>query len=41
MLIRVNMPIDPIDTIMSCVMMVSTSIVFNGEALEPISHQEG
>ena len=41
MLIRVNMPTDPIDTIMSCVMTVSNSIVFNGEALEPISHQEG
>ena len=36
MLIRVNIPIDLIDTIMSCVTTVSTLIVFNREALEPI-----
>ena len=41
MLIRVNMPTDLIDTIMSCVTMVSTSIVFNGEALEPIYPSRG
>ena len=41
MLIRVNMPTNMIDTIMSCVTIVSTSIVFNGEALEPIYPSRG
>ena len=41
MLIRVNMPTDLIDTIMSCVTTVSTSIVFNGEALDPIYPSRG
>lgn len=41
MLIRVNMPIDLIDTIMSCVMTVSTSNVFNGEALDLIFPSRG
>ena len=36
MLIRVNLPMDIIDAIMSCVSTVSTSILFNGEALDPI-----
>ena len=41
MLIRVNMPTDLIETIMSCVTTVSTSIVFNGEALDPIYPSKG
>ena len=41
MLIRVNMPTDLVDIIMSCVTMVSTSIVFNGEALEPLDLSTG
>lgn len=41
MLIRVNLPTDLIDTIMSCVTTVSTSIVFNGEALDPIFPSRG
>ena len=41
MLIRVNMPTGLIDTIMSCVTTVSTSIVFNGEALDPIYPSRG
>ena len=41
MLIRANMPTNLIDTIMSCVTTVSTSIVFNGEALEPIYPSKG
>ena len=36
MLIWVNLPMDIIDLIMSCVSTVSTSILFNGEALDPI-----
>jgi len=40
-LIKVNIPIDLIDTIMSCVTTVSTSIVFNGEALELIYPSRG
>ncbi|KAL0003964.1 hypothetical protein SO802_011525 [Lithocarpus litseifolius] len=35
-LIRVNLPIDIIDVTMSCVSTVSTSILFNGETLDPI-----
>ena len=41
MLIRVNMPIDLIETIMSCVTAVSTSIVFNRKALDPIYLSRG
>ena len=36
MLARINLPSKLIDVIMSCVSMVSTSILFNGEALDPI-----
>lgn len=36
MLIRVNLPGDLINIIMSCISMVSTFILFNGEALESI-----
>ena len=38
---RVNMPMDLVDIIMSCVTMISTSIIFNGEALEPIYSSKG
>ena len=41
MLIRVNLPKDIIDLIMSCVSTVSTSILFNGEALDPIFPSRG
>ena len=36
MLIRANLPADLIDLIMSCVSTVSTLILVNGEALDPI-----
>ena len=41
MLIRVNLPMDIIDLIMSCVSTVSKSILFNGEALDPIFPSRG
>lgn len=41
MLIRVNMPTDLINTIMSYMTTVSTSIVSNGEALDPIYPSKG
>ena len=41
MLIRFNFPSDIIEIIMSCVSTVSTSILFNGEALEPIYPSRG
>ena len=41
MLIRVNLPMDIIDVIMSCVSTVSTSILFNREALNPIYPSRG
>lgn len=41
MLIRANLPNDIIDVIMSCVSSVSTSILFNGEALDPIIPSRG
>ena len=41
MLIRANLPVDLIDIIMSCISMVSTSILFNGEALDPIYPSRG
>ena len=40
-LIKVNMPEDLIDLIMSCVTLVSTSILFNEEALDPIYPTRG
>ena len=41
MLIRVNLSLDIIDLIMSCVSTVSTSILFNGETLDPIFPSRG
>ena len=41
MLMRVNMPMDLVDIIMSCVTTISTLIIFNGEALEPIYSSKG
>ena len=41
MLARINLPSKLIDVIMSCVSMVSTSILFNGEALDPILPSRG
>ena len=41
MLTRVNLPVDLWDIIMSCVSTVSTSILFNGEALDPIYPSKG
>ncbi|KAK9994753.1 hypothetical protein SO802_024456 [Lithocarpus litseifolius] len=41
MLIRVNLPMDIIDVIMSCVSTVFTSILFNGEALDLIYPSRG
>lgn len=41
MLIRINLPKDLIEIIMSCVTSVSTSILFNGEALDPIFPSRG
>ena len=41
MLIRANLPADLIDIIMSCISTVSTSILFNGEALDPIYPSRG
>ena len=41
MLMRVNLPMDLRDIIMSCVSSVSTSILFNGEALDPIYPSRG
>ena len=41
MFIRANLPNDIIDVIMSCVSSVSTSILFNGEALDPILPSRG
>ena len=41
MLIRANLPANLIDTIMSCVSTVSTSILVNGEALNPIYPSSG
>ena len=40
-LIRANLPTDLIEIIMSCISTVSTSILFNGEALEPIFPSRG
>ena len=34
-LIKANLPTDLIELIMSCISMVSTSLLFNGEALDP------
>ena len=42
MLFRVNLPLDLIEVIMSCVStVVSTSIMVNGEALDPIYPSRG
>ena len=41
MLIHVNLPMDIIDVIMSCVSTVSISILFNGEAPDPIFPSRG
>ena len=41
MLYRVNLPMDLIDIIMSCVSTVSTSILVNGDALDPIYPSRG
>ena len=41
MLIRVSLSMDIIDVIMSCVSTVSTSILFNGKALDPIYPSRG
>ena len=41
MLVRINIPTKLIDVIMSCVSTVSTSILFNGEALDPILPSRG
>ena len=41
MLNRINMLVDLIDIIMSCVSTVFTSILFNGEALDPIFPTRG
>ena len=41
MLIRANLPADLIDVIMSCISTVSTSILFNGEALDSIYPSKG
>ena len=41
MLIRVNLPMDIIDLIMSCVSTVFMSILFNEEALDPIFPSRG
>ena len=41
MLIRANLPADLIDVIMSCISTVSTSILFNGEALDPLYPSRG
>ena len=40
-LVRANLPCNLIDIIMSCVSMVSTSILFNGEAMDPIFLSRG
>ena len=41
MLVRANLPLDLRDIIMSCVSTMSTSILFNGEALEHIYPSRG
>jgi len=41
MLMRANLFMDIIDIIMSCVSTVSTSILFNGEAFDPILPSRG
>ena len=41
MLIRANLPADLIDIIMSCISTISTSILFNGEALDSIYPSRG
>ena len=41
MMIRANFPEDLVELIMSCVSTVSTEIMVNGEALEPIYPSRG
>ena len=41
MLIRMNLPVDLIGIIMSYISIVSTSIMVNGEALDPIFPSRG
>lgn len=41
MLIRANLPMDLIDIIMSYISTMSTSIMVNGEALDPIFPSKG
>ena len=41
MLIRANLPANLIDIIKSCISTISTSILFNGEALDPIYPSRG
>ena len=41
MLARINLPTKLIDVIMSCVSTISTSILFNGEALDLILPSRG
>ena len=41
MMIRANFPKDLVDIIINCVSTVSTKILFNGEALEPIYPSRG
>ena len=36
MLIRINLPTNLVELIMSCVSSISTSILFNGSPLDPI-----
>ena len=41
MLIRINLPTNLVELIMSCVSSVTTSILFNGSPLDPISPSRG
>ena len=41
MLIRINILVDLIEIIMSCISIVTTSILVNGDALEPIYPSRG
>ena len=41
MLIRINLPTNLMELIMSCVSSISTSILFNGSPLDPILPSRG
>ena len=41
MLIRINILVDLIEIIMSCILIVTTPILVNGDALEPIYPSRG